>query len=163
MYQKEVRRNSRSLPTRFNISWFATQKNGWNEEKCIEMDKLAQENFTYRPSSEENERKTKKWYISLNTSGRNASMKLRSDFSEALTKMHRFNRESGEERPAPIPFYRDEKWHSSSFFIQYLVVAVEWPLVDLFNKWKSTTSELVECAASKNTATCWRRAPSSSH
>ena len=32
-------------------------------------------------------------------------MKLRSDFREALTDMHRLHRESGEERLAPILFY----------------------------------------------------------
>ena len=26
---------------------------GWNEEKCTEMDELAQKDFTYRPSIEE--------------------------------------------------------------------------------------------------------------
>ena len=31
-------------------------KIGWTEEKCIEMDKLAQENHSYCPSSEECER-----------------------------------------------------------------------------------------------------------
>ena len=29
---------------------------GWTEEKCIEMDELAQKDFTYRPSTEEFER-----------------------------------------------------------------------------------------------------------
>ena len=84
------------------------------EEKCIEMDELAQTDFTYRPSTEEFERCKKTWSISLNTSGRNAPMKLRSDFSKAATKMHRLHRGSGEERPAPIPFYQYQKWHSSS-------------------------------------------------
>ena len=83
-------------------------------EKCIEMDELALKDFTYRPSPEEFERDKKTWSVSLNTSGRNAPMKLRSDFSEALTKMHRPHRESGEERLAPIPFYQYQKWHSSS-------------------------------------------------
>ena len=89
-------------------------KIGWTEEKCIEMDKLAHENYTCRPSTEEFERHKKTWSISLNTSGRNAPMKLRSDFREALANMHRLHRESGEERPAPIPFYQYQKWHSSS-------------------------------------------------
>ena len=31
-------------------------KIGWTEEKCIDMDKLAQENHSYCPSSEEYER-----------------------------------------------------------------------------------------------------------
>ena len=84
-------------------------KIGWTEEKCIEMGKLAQENNSYCPSSEEHERYKKNWYISLNKSGRNAPMKLRSDFREALTSMHRYHRESGEERPEPIPFYQYQR------------------------------------------------------
>ena len=89
-------------------------KIGWTEEKCIEMDELAQKDFTYRPSSEDYERYRKNWYISLNKSGRNAPMKLRSDFREALTNMHRLHRESGEKRPEPIPFDQYQRWHSSS-------------------------------------------------
>ena len=87
---------------------------GWTEEKSIEMDELAQKDFTYRPSNEEFERYDKNWFFSLNTSGRNAPMKLRSDFREALTSMHRLHREYGEERLVPIPFYQYQKWHSSS-------------------------------------------------
>ena len=89
-------------------------KMGWTEEKCIEMDRLAQENHSYCPSSEEFERYTKNWYLSLNKSGRDAPMKLRSDFRGALTNMHRLHRESGEERPEPIPLYQYQRWHSSS-------------------------------------------------
>ena len=89
-------------------------KIGWTEEKCIEMDKLAQEDHSYCPSSEEYERYRKNWYISLNKSGRNAPMKLRSDFRTAATIMNRLHRESGEERPEPIPFHQYQKWHSSS-------------------------------------------------
>ena len=59
---------------------------GWIEVKCIEMDELAQKDFTYRTSTEVFERYKKNLYISLNTSGRNAPMKLRSDFQELLTK-----------------------------------------------------------------------------
>ena len=87
---------------------------GWTEEKCVEMEELAQKDFIYRPSTEEFERWKKNRYFSLNTSGRHAPMNLRSDFSEALTKMLRLHRESGEERLAPIPFYQYLKWHSSS-------------------------------------------------
>ena len=100
-------------------------KIGWTEEKCIAMDKLAQEDHSYCPSSEEYERYKKNWYISLNKSGRNAPMKLRSDFRSAVTIMNRLHRESGEERPEPIPFHQFQRWHSSSLFFQYLMVAVE--------------------------------------
>ena len=88
-------------------------KIGWTEEKCIEMDRSGEENHSYCPSSEEFERCKKNGYISLNKSGRNAPMKLRSDFREALTKMHRLHRESGEERLEPIPLYQYQRWHSS--------------------------------------------------
>ena len=46
------------------------------EAKCIEMDEVAQTDFTYHLSSEEFERYQKTWSISLNASGRNAPMKL---------------------------------------------------------------------------------------
>ena len=61
-------------------------KIGWTEEKCIEMDKLAQENHSYCPLPEETERFWKNWFITLNKSGRNAPMKLRSDFRGSTYK-----------------------------------------------------------------------------
>ena len=82
-------------------------KIGWTEEKCIKMDKLAQEDHSYCPYR-------KNWYISLNKSGRNAPMKLQSDFRTAVTMMNRLHRESGEERPEPILFHQHQRWHSSS-------------------------------------------------
>ena len=69
------------------------------------MEKLAQENHSYCPSSEEFEKVRKISYVTLNKSGRNASMKLRSDFREAVTIMNRLHRESGEERPDTIALY----------------------------------------------------------
>ena len=89
-------------------------KIGSTEEKCIAMDKLAQEEHSYCPLSEEIDRYRKNWCITLNKSRRNAPMKLRSDFREALINVHRLHRESGEERPEPIPLYQKQRWHSSS-------------------------------------------------
>ena len=63
------------------------KKIGWTEEKCIEMDKLAQEDHSFCPSSEEYERYKKNWCVSLNKSGSNPPMKLRSDFRTAVTIM----------------------------------------------------------------------------
>ena len=84
------------------------------EDACIQMDKDAQKDFTNRMSQDEYPRCKKNWWISLNTSGRNEPMKLRSDFSESFTKLHRLHRESGEERLAPIPSWQNQKWHPSS-------------------------------------------------
>ena len=41
-------------------------------------------------------------------------MRDRSDFNEALTKLHRLHQESGEERLAPIPFWQYQQCHPSS-------------------------------------------------
>ena len=84
------------------------------EEICIQMDKDTEKDFTYRMSQDGSFRYRQNWWISLDKSGRNEPMKLRSDFSEALTKLHRLHRESGEERLAPIPSWQYQKWHPSS-------------------------------------------------
>ena len=83
-------------------------KIGWTEEKSIEMDDLAQENHCYCPSSEEYERYGKTGFFSLNKSGRNAPMKLRSGFREADTIMNRPHCESGGERLEPTLFINTE-------------------------------------------------------
>ena len=79
-------------------------KIGWTELKCIEMDKLAQEDHSYRLSRDEFQSCHKQWYLTLNKSGKNAPMRLRSHFRAAVTTMNRLHRESGEERAQPIPF-----------------------------------------------------------
>ena len=84
------------------------------EEVCVQRDKDVQKDFTYRMSQDEYFGDKKNWWISLNTSGRNEPMELRSDFSEALTKLHLLHRESGEERFATIPSWQYQKWHPSS-------------------------------------------------
>ena len=86
----------------------------WTEEVCIQMDKDAQKGFTYRMSQDDYFRYKKNWWISLNNSGRKEPTKLRSDFNEAVTKLHRLHQESGEERLAPIPSWQYQKWHPSS-------------------------------------------------
>ena len=63
---------------------------------------------------DEYERYRKNCCISLNKSCKNAPMRLRSDFRTAVTIMNRLHRESGEERPEPIPFQQYQRWHSSS-------------------------------------------------
>ena len=73
-------------------------KIGWTEQKCIGMDKLAQENHSYSLSRDELQRYQKHWYLTLNKSGKNAPMRLRSDFRAAVTIMNRLHPESEEER-----------------------------------------------------------------
>ena len=67
------------------------------------------------------------------------------DFNEALTKLHRLHRESGEERLAPIPSWQHQEWHPSSSSSSTSGVAVERFLVELMKiNNKSSTSELVK-------------------
>ena len=70
--------------------------------------------ITRTVSPKRNVRKKKHWYLTLNKSGRNAPMRLRSDFRTAVTVMNRLHRESGEERPESIPFQQYQRWHPSS-------------------------------------------------
>ena len=73
-----VKKNFEGIHDRFqkDLTYRDSQlRIGWTEEKCIEMDELAQKDFTCRPSPEEFERCKKNWSISLNTSGRHAPMK----------------------------------------------------------------------------------------
>ena len=109
------------------------------------MDKDAQKDFTYRMSQDEYLRYEKNWWISLNASGRNEPMKIRSDFSEPLTKSHRLHRESGDERLAPILSWQYQDMTFVVFFIKHILVAVERFLVELIKiRKKSSTSELVK-------------------
>ena len=56
----------------------------------------------------------KHWYLTLNKSGgKNAPMRLRSDFRTTVTIMNRLQRESREERAEPIPFQQYQRWHPS--------------------------------------------------
>ena len=89
-------------------------KTGWTEQKCIEMDKLAQQDHSYRLSREEFQIFQKQWYLTLNKSGKNAPMRLRSNFRAAVTIKNRLHRESGEERAEPIPFQQYQRWHPCS-------------------------------------------------
>ena len=89
-------------------------KVGWTEQKCIEMDKFAQEDHSYRLSRDEFQRYEKHWYLTLNKSGKNAPMRLRSDFRAAVAIMNRLHREPGEERAEPVLFQQYRRWHPSS-------------------------------------------------
>ena len=89
-------------------------KIGWTEQKCIEMDELAQQDHTYHLSTEEFNRYQGQWYLTLNKSDKNAPMRLRSDFRAAVSIKNRLHRESGEEFAQPTSPQQHRRWHSSS-------------------------------------------------
>ena len=78
------------------------------------MDELAQQDHTYRLSKEEFKRYQGQGYLTLNKSGKNAPMRLRSDFRAAVSLKNRLHRESGEEIAEPISPQQYRIWHSSS-------------------------------------------------
>ena len=101
-----LKRNYEGIHDRFlrdPVFVIRNSKIGWTEEKCIEMNQFAQEDRSYRLSREEYLRYQKHWYLTLNKSGKNAPMRLRSDFRAAVIIMNRLHRGSGEER-AQNPF-----------------------------------------------------------
>ena len=59
---------------------------GWTEQKCKEWDELAKEDHTYRLTPEEKGRYHGQLYLTLNKSGKNGPMKLRSDFRAVYEK-----------------------------------------------------------------------------
>ena len=78
------------------------------------MDKLTQKDHSYRLSREEFESFQGQWYLTLNKSGKNAPMRLRSEFRAAVTIKSGLHRESGEEVGEPISPQQYRRWHSSS-------------------------------------------------
>ena len=84
------------------------------EEVCIQTDKDAQKDFTYRMTKEEYFRCKKNWWISLINLEKIGPVRDHSDFNDALSTSHRLHQESGQEQLRPIPFWRYLRWHSSS-------------------------------------------------
>ena len=87
---------------------------GWTEQKCKELDELAKEDHTYRLTPEEEKRCQGQWYLTLNKSGKNGPMKLRSNFRAAVSMKNLPHHESGEQVEEPIPPEQYRKWHPSS-------------------------------------------------
>ena len=85
-----------------------------NEEVCIQMDELAQKDFSYHMTQAEYFRYRKNWWISLNNSGKTGPVRDRSDFNDALTTLNRLHHESGEQQLRPVPFWKYQKWHQLS-------------------------------------------------
>ena len=76
------------------------------EEVCIQMDELAQKDFSCHVPQAEYFRYRKNWWISFNNSGKTAPVRDRSDFNDALTTVNRLHQESGEQQLRPVPFWK---------------------------------------------------------
>ena len=68
-----------------------SQSDGQNK-KCNEWNELAQEDHTYKLTPEEKRRYKGHWYLTLNKTGKNGTMKLRSDYRAAVIMNNRLHR-----------------------------------------------------------------------
>ena len=106
--KRTLQRNSRSFSKRPSLSWITTQNWQVNRQWTSWHRKI-----TRTVSPKRNSRDTK-WYLTLNKSGKNAPMRLRSDFQAAVSVKNRLHQESGEEVAQPISPQQYRGWHHSS-------------------------------------------------
>ena len=81
--------------------------------ECVE-EMLPKEDHTYRLTPEEKRRYQWECYLTLNISGKNGPMKLRSDFRAAVSMKNRLHQESGEQIEEPGSPEEYSIWHPSS-------------------------------------------------
>ena len=89
-----------------------SQSDGQN--KCKQWDELAQEDHTYRLTPEEYRKYQGQRWLTLNKSGKNGPLRLRSDLRAAVSITNRQHRESGEQVEEPISPEQYRRWHPSS-------------------------------------------------
>ena len=61
------------------------EEHGWDQAKCEEMNKLAQEDHSYTLTRSELLRYSSNWSLQLNSSGRNAPVATRPDYRSAVS------------------------------------------------------------------------------
>ena len=110
--KKEFWRNSRSLPERFKISWLVTQN--WSNWRNMHPDERGGAERFHLSHVVRRVFEIQEELVDLSQHTRNAPMKLRSDFPRSTDRYAPLHRESGEERPEPIPLHQYQRWHSSS-------------------------------------------------
>ena len=69
---------------------------GCSQQKCKEWDELAKDDHTYKLTPEEKRRHKGQWYLTLNKTGKNGPVKLRSNYRAAVMMKNRLHHESGE-------------------------------------------------------------------
>ena len=89
-------------------------KIGWTEQKCIEMDKLAQEDHSYRLSRDEIREISRTVISHIEQIGRECTDATSIRLPSSSHNQNRLHRESDEERAEPTPFQQYQRWHPSS-------------------------------------------------
>ena len=78
------------------------EEHGWDEAKCTEMDRLAQEDSAHKLKKSEYLRCSSIWCLQVNNSGSNAPMATRPDYRAAAALKNHLHRNS-EDYQKPIP------------------------------------------------------------
>ena len=136
LYQKGFWRNSRSLSERFKISWFATQN--WSDWSKMHRDgRAGAERFHLSPIT------WGVWEISENLVYLSEHIRQKCT-DETPTRLQRSSNKDAPSSPwvwrratCTDSFLPVSEMASVVFFIQYLMGAVEWPLVELIKNHQS--------------------------
>ena len=98
---------------------------GWTEQKCKEWTNLRKKT-TRTISLQRNSKDTQgQWDLTLNKSGKNGPMKLRSDFQAAVLMKNRLYHESGEQVEEPIHPDQYRRFFSFLFLLLFVLVVNE--------------------------------------
>ena len=106
-------RYSPSISQRPSLSWIATQN--WLDRAKVHRDGRVGKARSHVPSLQRGIQEIPRTVVlTLNKSGKNAPIRLRSDFRAAVSLKNRLHREPGEEVAQPIFPQQYRRWHSSS-------------------------------------------------
>ena len=90
-----------------------------DEAKCEEMDKLAQEDRTYKLARSEYLRYSSNWSLQVNSSGSNAPMVTRPDYRASVALKNRLYRNSEEYQKPMSPQDQDRVREGNKFSETY--------------------------------------------
>ena len=90
-------------------------ENHRDEELCRRWDALADEDHTHHLTTQEYPFYKSKWWLHSNKQGSNTMpLTQRLDFKQALSTLHRLQREAEEEPHVPTYSYKSQQWAQSS-------------------------------------------------
>ena len=90
-------------------------ENHRDEELCRRWDALADEDHTHHLTTQEYSLYESKWWLHSNKQGSNTMpLTQRPDFKQALSTLHRLQREAEEDPQAPTYSNKSQQWAQSS-------------------------------------------------
>ena len=103
---------------------------GWTDQECKEWDELvAKEDHTYKLTPEEKRRYKGHWYLTLNKTGKNGPVKLRSDYRAAVTMKNRYTTNHENQLKSPSIQVSKDAYDEDKTFSQKITC----PALELIN------------------------------